>query len=109
MKPLKIWTMREIEIEQMHLLESLSPENTRGDIFKIQNKQFVSLNDLQERTQLYKKYLCAYYDNLTLKKEYPEIYEIWTDSRSTDNFHVWLFDFCFKQIKEAKKYDKEKL
>ena|SRR3990167_10583275 len=106
MKPLKIWTTNEIEKYLNSIPDGILADKHHDDFI---DEQFVSLKDLQERTQLYKKYLCAYYDNLTLKKEYPEIYEIWTDSRSTDNFHVWLFDFCFKQIKEVNKYDEEKL
>jgi len=106
-KPLKIWTTKELIGnligKDMYELEEFifDVAKDQSSLEEVHNK-FVSLKDLQERIQFYtgnkqkpKKCLVIRYRqdcfDKYLKSEKSEL--PWDE---------WLFDFCFKQIKEAK-------
>jgi len=107
-KPLKIWTTKELignligkdiyELEEF----VFDVAKDQSSLEEVHNK-FVSLKDLQERIQFYtgnkqepKKCLVIRYRqdcfDKYLKSEKSELIP----------WDGWLFDFCFKQIKEAK-------
>ena len=114
-KPLKIWTTKELignligkdiyELEEF----VFDVAKDQSSLEEVHNK-FVSLKDLQERIQFYtgnkqepKKCLVIRYRQDCQLLLFEQLFDKYLKSEKSElPWDEWLFDFCFKQIKEAK-------
>ena len=114
-KPLKIWTTKELIGnligKDMYELEEFvfDVAKDQSSLEEVHNK-FVSLKDLQERIQFYtgnkqepKKCLVIRYRQDCQLLLFEQLFDKYLKSEKSElPWDEWLFDFCFKQIKEAK-------